>query len=160
MNTIDPSVFLAEGCRVTGTVTIGKDSSIWYNCVLRGDVDSITIGSCTNVQDLTLIHVDAGSPVVIGDHVTIGHSSVIHGCTIGDGSLIGMGSIILSGAKIGKDCLIGAGALVTGGMEIPDGSVVFGSPAKIRRAITEKELEINRYSAEHYMLLAEEHKNR
>ena len=145
---------------MTGTVTIGKDSSIWYNCVLRGDVDSITIGSCTNVQDLTLIHVDAGSPVVIGDHVTIGHSSVIHGCTIGDGSLIGMGSIILSGAKIGKDCLIGAGALVTGGMEIPDGSVVFGSPAKIRLAITEKELEINRYSAEHYMLLAEEHKNR
>ena len=154
MQNIDSSVFQAEGCRLPGDITIGKDSSVWYNCVLRGDVDCIAIGSGTNIQDLTLIHVDAGFPVNIGSGVTIGHGAVIHGCTIGDNTLIGMGAVILSGAKVGKNCLIGAGALVTGSMVIPDDSVAFGNPAKIHRKITEDELRVNRYSAEHYIKLA------
>lgn len=136
---IDPTAFVAAGARVLGRVTIGPGSSIWYNAVVRADRDTITIGARSNAQDNVSIHIDRGHPVVIGDDVSIGHNAVVHGCTIGDGSLIGMGSVILSGAVIGAGCLIAGGAVVLEETVIPDGSLVAGVPAKVRRPLTEEE---------------------
>lgn len=133
------SVFLAAGARVVGAVTIGEGSSVWYNAVVRGDSDTITIGAGSNVQDNVSIHVDRGHPVVIGDDVSIGHNAVVHGCTVGDGSLIGMGAVVLSGAVVGAGCLIAGGALVMAGAVIPDGSLVAGIPGKVRRELTAEE---------------------
>ncbi|MGX1694969.1 gamma carbonic anhydrase family protein [Microbacterium keratanolyticum] len=133
------SVFLAAGARVVGAVTMGEGSSVWYNAVVRGDSDTITIGAGSNVQDNVSIHVDRGHPVVIGDDVSIGHNAVVHGCTVGDGSLIGMGAVVLSGAVVGAGCLIAGGALVMAGAVIPDGSLVAGIPAKVRRELTAEE---------------------
>lgn len=131
--------FVADGARIVGDVTLSADSSVWYNAVLRGDSASITVGPRSNVQDNVSVHVDSGSPVVIGADVSIGHNAVVHGCTIGDGSLIGMGAVVLSGAVVGAGCLIAGGALVLGGSEIPEGSLVAGVPAKVRRALTDEE---------------------
>ncbi|OZB80014.1 gamma carbonic anhydrase family protein [Microbacterium sp. 13-71-7] len=147
---IDPTAFLAAGARVIGSVTIGEASSVWYNAVLRADSDTITIGVGSNAQDNVSVHVDEGHPVLIGDDVSIGHNAVVHGCTIGDGSLIGMGAVVLSGAVIGSECLIAGGALVLSGMEVPDGSLVAGVPAKIRRALTASEREGLRENARVY----------
>ena len=122
-------------------MTIGKDSSVWYNAVIRADTDRIMIGEATNIQDNCVLHVDAGHPLTVGNGVTVGHSAILHGCTIGDNTLIGMGSIILNDAVIGKDCIIGAGTLVTQKKNIPDGSLVYGNPAKVVRALTEEEME-------------------
>ena len=122
-----------------GDVTIGADSSVFYYAVVRGDEASITIGRRRNIQDNSTVHVDYGFPTVIGDDVTVGHNYVIHGCTIGDASLIGMGSTILNGAKIGKHCLIGAGSLVTQNTVIPDGMLVIGSPAKVKKDLLLRE---------------------
>ena len=133
------SVFLAAGARVIGAVTMGEGSSVWYNAVVRGDSDRITIGAGSNVQDNVSIHVDRGHPVVIGDDVSIGHNAVVHGCTVGDGSLIGMGAVVLSGAVVGAGCLIAGGALVMAGAVIPDGSLVAGIPGKVRRELTADE---------------------
>lgn len=133
------SVFLAAGARVVGAVTMGEGSSVWYNAVVRGDSDTITIGAGSNVQDSVSIHVDRGHPVVIGDDVSIGHNAVVHGCTVGDGSLIGMGAVVLSGAVVGAGCLIAGGALVMAGAVIPDGSLVAGIPGKVRRELTAEE---------------------
>ncbi|GAA5151821.1 gamma carbonic anhydrase family protein [Microbacterium pseudoresistens] len=133
------SAFLAAGARVVGAVTLGEGSSVWYNAVLRADSDAITIGSGSNVQDNVSVHVDRGHPVRIGKDVSIGHNAVVHGCTIGDGSLIGMGAVVLSGAVIGAECLIAGGAVVMSGAEIPDGSLVAGVPAKVRRELSDSE---------------------
>ena len=131
--------FVADGARIVGDVSLAAGSSVWYNAVLRGDSAGIVIGPGSNVQDNVSIHVDAGHPVTVGAKVSIGHNAVVHGCTIGDASLIGMGAVILSGAVIGSGCLIAGGAVVLGGTEIPDGSLVAGVPAKVRRALTDDE---------------------
>lgn len=136
---IADGAFIAEGARVVGEVSIGRDSSVWYNAVLRGDSARIVIGAGSNVQDNVSVHVDAGHPVVVGERVSIGHNAVVHGCTVGDGSLIGMGAVVLSGAVIGDGCLIAGGAVVLGGTVIPDGSLVAGVPAKVRRALSDEE---------------------
>lgn len=136
---LDPTAFLAEGARVIGDVRLGPETSVWYNAVLRADGDTITIGAGSNLQDNVSVHVDAGSPVVIGENVSVGHNAVVHGCTIEDGCLIGMGSVVLSGAVIGAGSLVAGGALVLGGTVIPPGSMVAGVPAKVRRELTEDE---------------------
>ncbi|WP_029145402.1 gamma carbonic anhydrase family protein [Microbacterium luticocti] len=138
---IDDSAFVAAGARVIGAVRLEAGSSVWYNAVLRADGDSITVGAGSNLQDNVSVHVDHGSPVVIGRDVSVGHNAVVHGCTIGDGSLIGMGAVILNGAKIGAGCLVAGGAVVLEGAEIPDGSLVAGVPAKVRRELDPAERE-------------------
>ncbi|WP_282837914.1 gamma carbonic anhydrase family protein [Microbacterium flavum] len=136
---IHESAFVASGARIIGNVTMEEGASVWYNAVVRGDSDSITLGAGSNLQDNVSVHVDGGHPVVIGRDVSVGHNAVVHGCTVGDGSLIGMGSVVLSGAVIGAGCLIAGGAVVLEGAEIPDGSLVAGVPAKVRRPLTEEE---------------------
>ena len=148
---IDPGAFVAPGAAVYGDVTVKKDAGIWFHAVVRGERDSVTIGEGSNVQDNCVVHVDEGFGVKIGDYVSIGHGAVIHGCTIGDRTLIGMGAVILNGAVIGADCIIGAGALVTGKMVIPDGSMVMGSPAVVRRPVTEEEKAASLKNARHYV---------
>ena len=148
-------VFLAETCAVIGDVVIGDDSSIWYGTTVRGDVMPIRIGARTSIQDNTVIHVTSGfSGTDIGSDCTIGHSAIIHACTVEDFCLIGMGSIILDGSRIGRGSLVGAGALVTPGTNIPPGSLVLGSPAKVKRPVSEKEREQIDYGAKHYVELA------
>lgn len=147
---------IARQSVVIGDVTIGDDSCVLHFSVLRGDAAPIYLGDVVNVQENCTIHASSGHPVHIGDHVTIGHNAVVHGCTIGDNSLIGMGAIILDGAQIGKNCLIGAGALVTKGMIVPAGSLVLGSPAKIRRSLTEEEIEANYRTSLKYKKISEE----
>ena len=154
MITIDKSVYLAKGSIVTGDVTIGRDCGIWYNAVIRGDEAPIFIGDRSNVQDNAVVHVDESQPVTIGSGVTIGHGAIVHSCSIGDDTLIGMGAIILNGAMIGKNCIIGAGALVTQGTEIPDNSVAFGNPAKVKHSITDEALAASKKNAEVYVALA------
>ncbi|GAA4482843.1 gamma carbonic anhydrase family protein [Microbacterium panaciterrae] len=156
---IDPSAFLAAGARVIGAVTLGEGASVWYNAVLRADSDTITIGPGSNAQDNVSVHVDEGHPVVIGTDVSIGHNAVVHGCTIGDGSLIGMGAVVLSGAVIGSECLIAGGALVLSGTEVPDGSLVAGVPGKVRRALSTEEREGLRANARIYRDHADTHRD-
>jgi carbonic anhydrase/acetyltransferase-like protein (isoleucine patch superfamily) len=129
--------YIAPGARVIGNVTLAEEVGIWFNTVLRGDNEAIVIGPGSNVQDGCVFHTDPGFPMTIGANVTVGHSAVLHGCTIGDGTLIGMGAVVLNGARIGKGCLIGANALVTEGKEIPDHSMAVGQPAKVIRPIDE-----------------------
>lgn len=136
---IASETYVAEGARLIGAVTLEPGSSVWYNAVLRADSASITVGADSNVQDNVSVHVDEDHPVVIGAQVSIGHNAVVHGCTIGDGSLIGMGAVVLSGAVIGSGCLIAGGAVVLGGTVIPDGSLVAGVPAKVRRELDDAE---------------------
>lgn len=147
--------YRAEDIDLIGDVVIEKDASIWFRSVLRADADQIRIGEGSNIQDGCIIHEDPGLPVMIGKHVTVGHGAILHGCRIGDETLIGMGSIVLNGAKIGKHCLIGAGALVTQGTVIPDGMMAFGSPAKVVRPLSQEEITANRETAEEYIALAE-----
>lgn len=156
MSKIASTVYEAAGSAIEGDVTIGEESSLWFNAVVRGDEDSIVIGKRTSIQDNATVHEEAGYPVVIGDDVSIGHNAIVHGCTIGDNSLIGMGAIVLDGAKIGKNCIIGAGALVTHNTEIPDGHMAFGSPAKVVRACTAEEIAANKHNAKVYVDLARE----
>jgi carbonic anhydrase/acetyltransferase-like protein (isoleucine patch superfamily) len=136
---VEPSAFIAAGARVIGGVTLGEGSSVWYNAVLRADGDTITVGAGSNLQDNVSVHVDAGRPVVIGENVSVGHNAVVHGCSIGDGSLIGMGAVVLNGAVIGEGCLVAGGAVVLEGAVIPPGSLVAGVPAKVRRELTADE---------------------
>ncbi len=136
---LDPSAFVAAGARVIGGVVLGEGSSVWYNAVLRADGDTITVGAGSNLQDNVSVHVDSGRPVLIGENVSVGHNAVVHGCTVGDGSLIGMGAVVLSGAVIGEGCLIAGGAVVLEGAVIPPGSLVAGVPAKVRRELTADE---------------------
>ncbi|MET4576495.1 gamma carbonic anhydrase family protein [Ottowia thiooxydans] len=145
------SAWIAESAEVMGNVTLGPDASVWFGCVLRGDTESMSIGEGSNVQDLSVLHADRGMPLTVGRHVTIGHKVMLHGCTIGDESLIGIGAIVLNGAKIGKNCLVGAGSLVTEGKEFPDGSMIMGTPAKLVRQLTPEQIEGLRNSARHYI---------
>ncbi|MFI8631900.1 gamma carbonic anhydrase family protein [Microbacterium sp. NPDC077663] len=133
------TAFVAAGARLVGAVTLGDRASVWYNAVLRGDSAAISIGARSNVQDGVAVHVDAAHGVEVGEDVSIGHNAVVHGCRIGDGTLVGMGSVILSGAVIGAGCLIAGGAVVLEGAVIPEGSLVAGVPAKVRRALTDQE---------------------
>ncbi|MBP8186640.1 MAG: gamma carbonic anhydrase family protein [Comamonas sp.] len=148
---IAASAWVADSAQVMGTVNIGDDASIWFGTVVRGDTSSITIGEGSNVQDASVLHADLGMPLVIGRHVTVGHQVMLHGCTIGDESLIGIGAIVLNGAKIGKNCLVGAGALVTEGKEFPDGSMIIGSPARVVKQLTPEQMQGLRQSAQHYI---------
>ena len=127
--------WIAPTAVVAGNVILKKNASVWFGAVLRGDNDPIVIGENSNIQDNSVLHTDIGSPLIIGDNVTVGHMVMLHGCTIGDGTLIGIGSIVLNGAKIGKNCLVGAGALITENKEFPDGSMILGSPAKVVREL-------------------------
>ncbi|QAY61454.1 gamma carbonic anhydrase family protein [Microbacterium protaetiae] len=136
---IDERAFVASGARVIGAVRLHEGVSVWYNAVLRADGDAITIGAGSNLQDNVSVHVDKGSPVVVGRDVSVGHNAVVHGCTIGDGSLIGMGAVVLNGATIGVGCLVAGGAVVLENADIPAGSLVAGVPAKVRRELTEEE---------------------
>ena len=145
------TAWIADSAQVIGRVVMGPDSSVWFGSVLRGDNDPITIGEGSNVQDGSVLHTDKGKPLDIGKHVTIGHNVILHGCTIGDESLIGMGAIVLNGAKIGKHCLVGAGALVTENKEFPDGSLIVGNPAKVVRELTEEQIAGLKRSAQGYM---------
>jgi carbonic anhydrase/acetyltransferase-like protein (isoleucine patch superfamily) len=144
-------VYIAKTAVVLGDVTIGDHSSVWYNAVVRGDINRIVIGHHTNIQDLAVLHLADEFPCILGNYVTVGHSAIVHACTVGDECLIGMGAIILDGAEIGEQCLIGARALVTGGMKVPAGSLVLGSPAKIVKALTEKERADLKYWATKYV---------
>ena len=137
---IDPSAFVADSSNVVGKVTLGANVSVWFGVTLRGDNERITIGANSNVQEGTVMHTDPGYPLDIGRNVTIGHQAMLHGCTVGDGSLIGIQAVVLNGARIGKGCLVGAGALVTEGKEFPDHSLILGSPAKVVRTLTQEDL--------------------
>ena len=143
--------FVAESATVVGNVLLRANASVWFNAVIRGDNELITIGENSNVQDGSVLHTDPGSPMVIGNHVTIGHKAMLHGCTIGDYSLVGINAVVLNGAKIGCNCLIGANTLVTEGKEIPDNSMVLGSPGKVVRELTPEQIEGLRRSALHYV---------
>tara|TARA_Y100000816_G_scaffold89504_1_gene61740 strand:+ start:2009 stop:2524 length:516 start_codon:yes stop_codon:yes gene_type:complete len=151
LTTENDDFWIAPDATVIGDVQMAKDSSIWFNCTLRGDNEPIIIGEGTNIQDNSVIHTDPGFVCKIGKFVTVGHQAMLHGCEIGDGTLIGIGSVILNGAKIGKNCIIGAKALVTEGMEVPDGSMVLGVPGKIKKDLTEKEQAITSLNARHYI---------
>ncbi len=142
---------MADSAQVMGRVALAEDSSVWFGTVIRGDTESISIGKGSNIQDLSVLHADVGMPLVVGENVTVGHQVMLHGCTVGDGSLIGIGAVVLNGAKIGKHCLVGAGALVTEGKEFPDGSMIIGSPAKVVRQLTPEQIDGLRASAQHYV---------
>jgi carbonic anhydrase/acetyltransferase-like protein (isoleucine patch superfamily) len=147
---VAPTAWVADSAQVIGNVTLEERSSVWFGVVARGDTASIYIGAGTNVQDACVLHADAGKPLTVGVNVTVGHKVILHGCTIGDGSLIGMGAVVLNGAKIGRNCLVGAGALVTEGKEFPDGTLIVGSPARVLRSLTEAQIESLAQSAAHY----------
>ncbi len=151
---IHESCFIAPTATVVGDVTLGERVSVYYGAVVRGDEGAIVIGKDTNIQDGVVVHEETR----VGCGCTIGHNAILHACTVGDNTLVGMGAIVLNGAVVGNDCIIGAGALVTGGTVIPDGMMVLGSPAKIRRPLTEEEIAGNRRSAETYEHLRHEHK--
>lgn len=152
---IAEGVYIADGAQVIGDVSIGEGSSVWFNCVLRGDVFAISVGKNTNIQDLTVVHVTSGQhATVIEDEVTVGHRAILHGCWVKSRALIGMGAILLDGCEIGEESLIGAGSLVTPGTVIPPRVLAMGSPCKIRRPLSEQEIAELKASAEHYSELA------
>ena len=152
---IADSAWVADSAQVMGNVRLAADASVWFGAVLRGDNALIDIGRGSNVQDGSVLHTDLGKPLSIGENVTIGHMVMLHGCTIGDETLIGIGAIVLNGAKIGKNCIVGAGSLVTENKEFPDGSMIMGSPAKVVRALTEEQIAGLRRSAQGYVANAQ-----
>ncbi len=143
--------FVAENATLVGSVVLHEEVGVWFNAVIRGDNDLITIGPGTNIQDGAVLHTDAGVPLNVGRAVTVGHMAMLHGCTIGDHTLIGMKSVILNHARIGRNCLVGANTLITEGKEIPDGSLVMGSPGKVKRQLTDAEVGGLEASAAHYV---------
>ena len=155
---IDESAFIAESADIIGKVNIEKNANIWYTTALRADDNYISVGENTNIQDGSVVHISEGHPTIIGKNVTIGHKSIIHGCEIGDNTLIGMGSIVLDGAKVGEFTLLGAGSLVPPGKEIPSGVLAMGSPAKVIRELSQEEKENLTKSAFKYVNLANNHK--
>ena len=150
---IHGTAFIAPSASVIGMVEIEEDGSVWHGVVLRGDVEKIVIGKGANIQDNCVLHCSEGIITIVGEGVTVGHGAVLHSCSIGENTLIGMGAVILDGASIGKDCMVAAGSLVTPGTVIPDGSMAMGSPAKVRRALTEEEIKGIRHNAEEYISL-------
>lgn len=146
------TAWIADTARVVGNVQLGAESSIWFGAVIRGDqAEPVRVGERTNIQDGAVLHSDPGQPLTLGAGVTVGHLAMLHGCTVGDGSLIGIGAIVLNGAVIGKECLVGAGALVTEGKHFPDRSVIMGSPAKVVRTLDEQQVEGLRRNAQTYV---------
>ena len=139
--TVADDVFIAPGVHIIGRVTIGQASSIWFNTVVRGDINEIKIGSYTNIQDGSMVHVDTAYPTLIGDYVLVGHQAILHGCTVGDGALIGMGAKLLDGSSVGENALVGAGSLVPQGGNIPPGTLALGSPARVVRELAPEEIE-------------------
>lgn len=151
---VHESAFIAEGAVVLGGVTIGQDASIWFGCVLRGDINRIVIGAGSNIQDGTIVHVADAFPAIVGERVSVGHRAIIHACEIGDGTLVGMGAIVMDGARIGPRSVIAAGALVTKQTVVPEGSLVMGSPAKIVRQLSLEEQKANEALAAKYVEIA------
>lgn len=154
---VGKNVFIAPGAVVIGDVTLGDESSVWYQSTVRGDEASITIGQRTNIQDNVVVHVDKGISVKIGDGSSIGHGAILHGCQIGDNTLVGMGAIVLNGARVGNDCIVGAGTLITQNKVIPDKSLVLGNPGKVVRSLTEEEIQANYKNAQAYIRDSEAH---
>ena len=148
---IHATAWVADSAEVIGSVLLGEDVSIWFGTVIRGDTETITVGKGSNIQDNSVLHADYNMPLVVGENVTVGHHVMLHGCTIGDNSLVGIQAVVLNGAKIGKNCLVGAGALVTEGKEFPDGSMIIGSPAKAVRQLSSEQIEGLKKSAQHYV---------
>lgn len=151
------AVFLAPSAALIGDVVLGPGSSVWYNAVVRGDAGSIRVGANTNIQDGAVIHCDQGGQVLLGDGVTVGHCALVHGCQVGDDTLIGMHATLLNGCVVGRGCIIGAGALVTEGTVIPDGMVAVGVPARVRKPVTPQQLEDSRRNALLYVRHGQEH---
>ena len=145
------TAWIADSAQVMGNVSLAEDCSVWFGAVIRGDTETITIGKGSNIQDNSVLHADVGLPLVIGENVTVGHQVMLHGCTVGDNSLIGIQAVVLNGAKIGKNCLVGAGSLVTEGKQFPDGCMILGSPARAIRQLTPEQIEGLKMSAQHYM---------
>ena len=156
---IHETAWVADNAQVLGNVQLAQDSSVWFGVVIRGDMDAISVGRGTNIQDNSVLHADHGVPLTIGDNVSIGHQVMLHGCTIGDGSLIGIQAVILNGARIGKNCLVGAGSLVTEGKEFPDNSMIFGSPAKAVRQLWAEQIEGLKMISDHYVENARRYKS-
>jgi len=144
------SAWIAPDAQLVGDCRLAADTTVWFGAVLRGDNEPLIVGPRTNIQELCVFHTDMGFPLTLGEGVTVGHRAILHGCTVGDNSLIGMGAIVLNGARIGRNCIVGAGALVPEGREVPDGSLVVGLPAKVVRSLSEDEIAANRRSATHY----------
>jgi len=157
---IDPSAFIDETALIIGDVVIHREASVWPFAVIRGDIEPIEVGAETNIQDHTVVHTDPGYPTRIGEKVTIGHRCVVHGCTIEDEVIIGMGAVLLTGSKVGRHSIIGAGAVVREGQEIPEGSIAVGVPAKVVRAVTEKDVERILNNARSYLELAKRYFNK
>ncbi|MBI2384131.1 MAG: gamma carbonic anhydrase family protein [Gammaproteobacteria bacterium] len=143
--------FIAHNATVIGAVTLEPNSSVWFNCVLRGDCDDLIVGENSNIQDGSVLHTDPGVKLRIGRNVTVGHMAMLHGCEIGDNCVIGIKSVILNRARIGRNCIVGAGALVTEGKEFPEGSLILGAPAKVARPLSPQELQAIAYNAAHYV---------
>ena len=148
---IDASAWVADSAQVIGNVDLAADVSIWFGAILRGDTERMRVGRGSNIQDGSVLHADIGKPLTIGENVTVGHMVMLHGCTVGDNSLIGIGAVVLNGARIGRNCLVGAGALVTEGKEFADGSMIIGSPAKAVRDLTPEQIDGLRHSAQGYV---------
>jgi carbonic anhydrase/acetyltransferase-like protein (isoleucine patch superfamily) len=155
---IDPSAWIADSAAVIGQVTLGADCSVWFGAVLRADNDRIVIGRGSNVQDGSVLHTDEGIAVVLGEHVLVGHQCMLHGCEVGDGSLVGIQAVILNGARIGRNCLVGAGSLVTEGKVFPDNSLIMGSPAKVVREMAPEQIAQMRRGAPHYVQQAQRYR--
>ena len=148
---IAESAWVADSAQVIGQVELSEDASVWFGAVLRGDTEPLRVGRGSNVQEGTVMHADDGFPLTLGENVTVGHQVMLHGCSVGDGSLIGIQSVVLNGARIGRNSLVGAGSLVTEGKEFPDGSLIMGRPAKVVRALTAEQIEGLQQSARHYV---------
>lgn len=155
---IDPDAWLAPHSVVSGRVRIGAGSSVWYGASLRGDAEDITVGERANFQDNVVVHADVGFPTVVADDVSVGHGAVLHGCSVGSGTIVGMGAVVMNGASIGASCLVAGGAVVLEGTQVPDGSLVAGVPAKVRRELTEEERAGLRKGIAHYPELAATHR--
>jgi carbonic anhydrase/acetyltransferase-like protein (isoleucine patch superfamily) len=158
VETVEDEYFVAPDAQVIGSVRLGRGASVWFSCVIRADSDWIQIGDASNVQDGTIIHTDEGFPTEIGARVTVGHGALLHSCYVGDGTLIASRAMILDKVRIGRDCVIAAGALVPPGRDIPDRSVVMGSPGQIVRSVTERDLAMMRHAVEHYEERAREYR--
>ncbi|RRJ85289.1 gamma carbonic anhydrase family protein [Aestuariirhabdus litorea] len=151
LETANQEYYVADSAILIGSVRLEANASVWFNAVIRGDNELITIGENSNVQDGSVLHTDPGFPLTVGKNVTIGHKVMLHGCEIGDGSLVGINAVVLNGAKIGRNCIIGANALVPEGKEIPDGSVVMGSPGKVVKQLSESQQQMLAVGAHHYV---------
>ena len=149
--TIAPTAWVADSAQVIGNVELGEGASVWFGAVLRGDNERLTVGPGTNIQDGAVVHSDHGFPLTLGANVTVGHQVMLHGCSVGDGSLIGIQAVVLNGAKIGRNCLVGAGSLVTEGKEFPDGSMIMGTPAVLVRQLTPEQIAAMQRGAPHYV---------